>query len=100
MWGQALTIYSDDPAGRRWMDGEKTEEEQSSQSRVKSKCCVQAAGRPGLNHGLCRYHRAQVEGVEGLMSYVPQVVTRKGCMPAPRTRLQHLVDSKILSKKN
>ena len=99
MWRQALTIYSDDPAGRRWMDGEKTEEEQSSQSRVKSGCCIEA-GRPGLNHGLCRHHRAQVEGVEGLMSYVPQVVTRKGCMPAPRTRLQHLVDSKILSKKN
>ena len=66
---------------------------QSSQSRVK-------AGRPGLNHGLCRHHRAQVEGVEGLMGNVPQVVTRKGCMPAPRTRLQHLVDSKILSEKN
>ena len=81
------------------MDGEKTEEEQSSQSRVKSECYVQA-GRPGLNHGLCRHHRAQVEGVKGLMSYVPQVVTRKGCMPAPRTRLQHLVDSKILSNKN
>ena len=99
MWRQALTIYSDDPAGRRWMDGEKTEEEQSSQSGVKSECCVKA-GRPGLNHGLCRHHRAQVEGVEGFMSYVPQVVTRKGGMPAPRTRLQHLVDSKILSKKN
>ena len=34
MWRQALTIYSDGPAGRRWMDGQKTEEEQSSQSRV------------------------------------------------------------------
>ena len=99
MWRQALTIYSDGPAGRRWMDGEKTEEEQSSQSRVKSECYVKA-GRPGLNHGLCHHHRAQVEGVEGLMSDVLQVVTRKGCMPAPRTRLQHLVDSKILSKKN
>ena len=72
---------------------------QSSQSRVKSECYVKA-GRPGLNHGLSRHHRAQVEGVEGLMSYVPQVVTRKGGMPAPRTRLQHLVDSKILSEKN
>ena len=99
MWRQALTIDSDDPEVRRWMDGEKTEEEQSSQSRVKSECYVQV-GRPGLNNGLCRHHRAQVEGVEGLMSYVPQVVTRKGCMPAPRTRLQHLVDSKILPKKN
>ena len=79
MWGQALTIDSDNPAGRRWMDGEKTEEEQSSHSRVKSGCYVQAS-RPGLNH--------------------PQVVARKDCMPAPRTRLQHPVDSKILSKKN
>ena len=90
------------------MAEEKTEEEQSSQSRVKSECYVKA-GRPGLNHGLCRHHRAQVEGVEGLMGNVPQVVTRKGCMPALvlfrsslclRTRLQHLVDSKILSEKN
>ena len=96
MWRQALTIDSDGPAGRWWMDGEETE---SSQSRVKSECYVKA-GRPGLNHGLCCHHRAQVKGVEGLMSNVPQVVTRKGCMPAPRTRLQHLVDSKILSKKN
>ena len=99
MWGQALTIDSDNPAGRWWMDGEKTEEEQSSQSRVKSGCYVQAS-RPGLNQGLCCHHRAQVEGVEGLVSNVPRVVARKGCMPAPRTRLQHLVDSKILSKKN
>ena len=51
MWRQALTIDSDGPAGRRWMNGEKTEEEQSSQSRVKSECYVKA-GRPGLNHGL------------------------------------------------
>ena len=96
---QALTIDNDGPAGCRWMDGEETEEEQSIQSRVKSECYVKA-GRPGLNHGLCRHHRAQVEGVEGFMGNVPQVVTRKGCMPAPRTRLQHLVDSKILLKKN
>ena len=80
------------------MDGEKTEEEQSSQSRVKSGCYVQA-NRPGLNQGLCCNHRAQVEGVQGPMGNVPQVVARKDCMPAPRTRLQHLVDSKILLKK-
>ena len=54
MWRQALTIDNDGPAGRRWMDGEKTEEEQSSQSRVKSECYVKA-DRPGLNHGLCRH---------------------------------------------
>ena len=57
------------------------------------------ASRPGLNHGLCRHHRAQVEGVEGPMGKVPQVVTRKGDMPAPHTRLQHLVDSKVLLEK-
>ena len=79
-----------------WMEDER--QRQRSQSKVKSECYVKA-GRPGLNHGLSRHHRAQVEGVEGLMSNVPQVVTRKGGMPAPRTRLQHLVDSKILSKK-
>ena len=38
-------------------------------------------------------------GGQGLMSNVPQVVTRKGGMPAPRTRLQHLVDSEVLLKK-
>ena len=63
-----------------WMEDER--QRQRSQSRVKSECYVKA-GRPGLNHGLSRHHRAQVEGVEGLMSYVPQVVTRKGGMPAP-----------------
>ena len=38
MWGQAFTINSGDPAGRRWMDGEKTEEEQSVQSQVRVLC--------------------------------------------------------------
>ena len=71
-----------------WMEDER--QRQRSQSKVKSECYVKA-GRPGLNHGLSRHHRAQVEGVEGLMSDVPQVVTRKGGMPAPCTRLQHLV---------
>ena len=46
-----------------------------------------------------RHHRAQVEGVEGPMGEVPQAVTRKGSMPASRTRLQHLVDSEVLLKK-
>ena len=40
-----------------------------------------------------------MEGVEGPMGKVPHVVTRKGGMPAPRTRLQHLVDSKVLLEK-
>ena len=40
-----------------------------------------------------------MEGVEGPMGNVPQVVARKGGMPAPRTRLQHLVDSEVLEKK-
>ena len=39
MWRQALTIYSDGPTGRRWMDGEKTEKSsqvspESSQSAM------------------------------------------------------------------
>ena len=33
------------------------------------------------------------------MGKVPQVVTRKGGMPVPRTRLQHLVDSEVLLEK-
>ena len=79
-----------------WMEDER--QRQRSQSKVKSECYVKA-GRPGLNHGLSRHHRAQVEGVEGLMSYVPQVVTRKGGMPAPRTRLQHWSTAKFFRKR-
>ena len=40
-----------------------------------------------------------MEGVEGPMGKVPQVVTRKGGMPAPHTRLQHLVNSEVLLEK-
>ena len=80
------------------MDGEREDRIVKSQSRVISECYVQAS-RPGLDQGLCRHHRAQVEGVEGPMGKVPQVVARKGGMPAPRTRLQHLVDSEVLEKK-
>ena len=67
-------------------------------SKVSQECYVQAS-RPGLDQGLCRHHRAQVEGVEGPMGDVPQVVARKDGMLAPRTRLQHLVDSEVLLKK-
>ena len=74
-----------------WMEDER--QRQRSQSKVKSECYVKA-GRPGLKPRTEPPPQAQVEGVEGLMSYVPQVVTRKGGMSAPRTRLQHLVDSK------
>ena len=69
-----------------------------SQSRVIAECYVKAS-RPGLDQGLCRPHRAQVEGVEGPMGKVPQVVACEGGMPAPCTRLQHLVDSEVLLKK-
>ena len=52
--------------------------------------------RPRLNQGLSRHHRIQVEGFEGPMRKVPQVMTREGGVPAPRTRLQHLGDSEVL----
>ena len=82
------------------MDGWRKTEDRivKSQSRVISESYVQA-GRPGLDQGLCRYHRAEVEGVEGPMGKVPQVVARKGGMPAPGTRLQRLVDSEVLREK-
>ena len=81
-----------------WMEDER--QRQRSQSIVKSECYVKA-GRPGLNHGLSRHHRGQVEGVEGLMGYVPQVVTRKGGMPAPRNPPSNTWSTaKILSEKN
>ena len=82
------------------MDGWRKTEDRivKSQSIVISECYVQAS-RPGLYHGLCHHHSAQVEGVKGPMGKVPQVVARKGGMPAPRTRLQHMVDSEVLLKK-
>ena len=82
------------------MDGWRKTEDRTvkSQSRVILEGYVQA-GRPGLDQGLCRHHRAQVEGVKGPMGKVPQVVVRKGGMPAPRTCLQHLVDSEVLLEK-
>ena len=39
-----------------WMEDER--QRQRSQSKVKSECYVKA-GRPGLNHGLSRHHRAR-----------------------------------------
>ena len=91
--------HNDCPQGTSVDGWRKTEDRiVKSQSRVISECYV-LASRPGLDQGLCRHHRAQVEGVEGPMSKVPQVVTRKGGMPASRTRLQHLVDSEVLLEK-
>ena len=69
------------------------------QSKVSQEWYVQTS-RPGLHQGLRCHHRAQVEGVEGPMGNVTQVVARKGGMPAPRARLQHLVDSEVLLEKN
>ena len=65
------------------MDGWRKTEDRivKSQSRVISECYVQAS-RPGLNQGLCRHHRAQVEGVEGPMGKVPQVVVCLRHVPA------------------
>ena len=82
------------------MDGWRKTEDRivESQSRVISECYVQAS-RPGLDQVLCRHHRAQVEGVKGPMGKVPQLVARKGGMPAPRTHLQHPVDSEVLLEK-
>ena len=81
------------------MDGEKTEDRiVKSQSRDILECYVQAS-KPGLDQGLCRHYRAQMEGVEGPMGKVPQVVACKGGMPAPHIRLQHLVDSEVLLEK-
>ena len=87
---------NDSPQGMSMNGWRKTEDRiVKSQSRVISECYVQAS-RPGLDQGLCCHHRAQVEGVKGPMGKVPQVVMHKGGMPAPRTYLQHLVDSEVL----
>ena len=97
---EIYTYHQNDSPQRTSVDGWRETEDRivKSQSRVISECYVQAS-RPGLDQGLCRHHRAQVEGVEGPMGKVPQVETRKGGMPAPHTRLQHLVDSEVLLKK-
>ena len=97
---ETYTYHQNDSPQGTSMDGWRKTEDRivKSQSRVSSECYVQVS-RPGLDQGLCRHHRAQVEGVEGPMGKVPQVVTRKGGMPAPRTRLQHLVDREVLLEK-
>ena len=69
----------------------------SVQSQVRVLC---HGGQTGFKPRTVPPPQGPGEGVKGLMGNVPQVVTRKGCMPAPRTCLQHLVDSKILSEKN
>ena len=82
------------------MDGRRKTKDRvvKSHSKVSQVWSFQAS-RPGLDQGLYHHHRPQVEGVEGLMGDVPQVVACKGGMLAPRTRLQHLVDSEVLLKK-
>ena len=98
---ETYTYHKNNSPYRMLMDGWRKTEDNivKSQSRVILECYVQAR-RPGLDQGLCRrHHRAQVEGVEGPMGKVPQVVVHKGGMPAPRTGLQHLVDSEVLLKK-
>ena len=52
--------------------------------------------RPRLNQGLSHLHRTQVEGFEGPMRKLPQVMAREGGVPAPCTRLQHLGDCEFL----
>ena len=96
---ETYTYHQNDSPQGTSVDGWRKTEDRivKRQSRVISECYVQAS-RPGLDQGLCRHHRAQVEGVEGPMGEVPKVVARKGGMPAPRTRLQHLVDSEVLLK--
>ena len=55
--------------------------------------------RPRLNQGLSCHHRIQVEGFQGPMRKVPEVMTHEGGVPTPCTRLQHLVDSEVLFEK-
>ena len=50
----------------------------------------------GLYHGLRCHHGTQVEGVEGLVRQIPEVMAREGGVTAPHTRLQDLADSVIL----
>ena len=65
------------------------------QSRVRGGM-VCPGQRPRLCQGLSHHHRTQVEGFQGPMSKVPEVMTREGGVPAPCTHLQYLVDREIL----
>ena len=40
-----------------------------------------------------------MEGVQGLVRQVPEVVAREGCVTAPSTRLQDLADGVVLLEK-
>ena len=51
--------------------------------------------RPRLNQGLSRHHGSRVEGFEGPVRQVPQVMMRESGVPVPSTRLQHLGDSEV-----
>ena len=99
MWRQVPTINNDSPSGTS-VDGwrrDRIERSKSVQSQFGVLCPgEQARVKP---RPVPPPQSPEVEGVEGPMSEVPQVVMRKGGMPAPRTRLQHLVDSKVLLKK-
>ena len=52
--------------------------------------------RPRLSHGLRRHQGVQVEGFEGPVCQVPQVMALEGGVLAPSTCLQHLGNSKAL----
>ena len=57
---------------------------------------VRPGERPRLNQGLHRHHGVQVEGFEGPVPQVPQVLASEGGVLAPSTCLQHLGDSEVL----
>ena len=51
---------------------------------------------PRLNQGLHHHHRAQVQGFEGLVRKVPQVMASEGGVLALSTCLHNLGDSEVL----
>ena len=79
------------------MDDEKTETEKSVQSQVRVLC---QGGQTGFKPRTEPPPQGPGGRCRGTYELCPSSSDAKGGMPAPRTRLQHLVDSKILSEKN
>ena len=92
-----IPTHKQGPRHRTTVEGWRRIDRESSVSHESK---VGMSGQEAWSYqGLNRHHRTQMEGVEGLVRQVPQVMACKGGITPPSTRLQHLVDSKILLEK-
>ena len=73
-----------------------------TEKKQRSHPSVMSPGRYGMSGRATKvkqrpepHHKTQVEGFEGPMRKVPQVMMHEGGVPVPCTRLQHLVNSEV-----